>query len=63
MFSDVEAKLKRKNKILFSRESQCLQGLIELMQLQKHRSIMVSAGQEPAWNFVNLGQRVKSKCL
>lgn len=43
MFSDVEAKLKRKNKILFSRESQCLQGLIELMQLQNHRTIVMWA--------------------
>jgi len=27
MFSDIEAKLKKKNKILFSRDSQCLQEL------------------------------------
>lgn len=43
MFSDVEAKLKRKNKILFSRESACLQELISLIELQNHRTIVMWA--------------------
>lgn len=43
MFSDVEIKLKKKNKILFSRNSQCLQELINLIQLQKHRTLVMWA--------------------
>ncbi|NMA01041.1 MAG: hypothetical protein GX923_00575 [Clostridia bacterium] len=43
MFSDVEIKLKKKNKILFSRESKCLQELIKLIQLQKHRILVMWA--------------------
>lgn len=41
MFSDVKMKLKRKNKLLFSRDSQCLQELIQLIQLQKHRTLVM----------------------
>ncbi len=43
MFSDVEIKLKRRNKILFTRDSQCLQELIELIQLQSHRTLVMWA--------------------
>lgn len=43
MYLDVEIKLKRKNKILFSRESLCLQELIELIQLQNHRTLVMWA--------------------
>ena len=43
MFSDVEAKLKKGNKILFSRDSQCLQELIELIKLQNHRCLVLWA--------------------
>jgi hypothetical protein len=43
MFSDVEIKLKRKNKVLFSRESLCLQELIQLIQLQNHRTMVMWA--------------------
>lgn len=43
MFSDVEAKLKKRNKILFTRDSQCLQELIELVQLQNHRTLAMWA--------------------
>lgn len=43
MFSDVEIKLKKKNKVLFSRESKCLQDLIKLIQLQKHRTLVMWA--------------------
>lgn len=40
MFSDVEIKLKKRNKILFSRDSQCLQELIKIIQLQNHRTLV-----------------------
>lgn len=43
MFSDVENKLKRRNKILFSRDSQCLQELIKQIELQKHRTLVMWA--------------------
>lgn len=40
-FDDVKAKYRRKNKILFSRESLCLQELIDLICKQKHRTIVM----------------------
>jgi len=43
MFSDVEIKYKKRNKILFSRDSECLQELIGLIQLQKHRTLVMWA--------------------
>lgn len=43
MFLDVETKIKKKNKILFSRDSQCLKDLIELIQLQSHRTLVMWA--------------------
>ena len=43
MFSDVEAKIKKRNKILFSRDSQCLQELIRLIQIQNHRTLVMWA--------------------
>lgn len=43
MFSDVEIKLKKKNKILFSRDSECLQGLIKLMEVQNRRTLVMWA--------------------
>lgn len=43
MYSDVEIKLKKRNKILFSRNSQCLQELIKLIQLQNHRALVMWA--------------------
>lgn len=43
MFSDVEIKLKKRNKMLFSRDSQCLQELIKLIQLQNHRTLVMWA--------------------
>lgn len=43
MFTDVEIKLKKKNKILFSRDSECLQELIRLIQLQNHRTLVMWA--------------------
>ncbi len=43
MFADVEIKLKKRNKVLFSRDSQCLQELIHLIQLQNHRVMVMWA--------------------
>jgi hypothetical protein len=43
MFSDVEIKIKKRNKILFSRDSQCLQDLIKLIQKQNHRTLVMWA--------------------
>ena len=43
MFSDVEIKLEKRNKILFSRGSQCLQELIKLIKLQNHRTLVMWA--------------------
>lgn len=43
MFLDVEMKLKKRNKLLFSRDSQCLQELIDLIQLQNHRTLVMWA--------------------
>ena len=43
MFSDVEIKLKKKNQILFTRDSQCLQELIKLIELQNHRTLVMWA--------------------
>lgn len=43
MFKDVEIKLKKRNKILFSRDSECLQDLIELIKLQNHRTMVMWA--------------------
>ncbi|HHX24789.1 MAG TPA: hypothetical protein GX723_12410, partial [Thermoanaerobacterales bacterium] len=43
MFSDVEIKYKKRNKMLFSRDSQCLQELIELIQVQNHRTLVMWA--------------------
>ncbi len=43
MFSDVEIKLQKGNKMLFSRDSLCLQELIQLIQLQNHRTLVMWA--------------------
>jgi hypothetical protein len=43
VFSDVEIKLKKRNKVLFSRDSRCLQDLIELIRLQNHRTLVMWA--------------------
>ncbi len=43
MFSDVETKIKKRNKILFSRESKCLQELIKLIGEQSHKTIVMWA--------------------
>jgi len=43
MFADVEMKLKKRNKVLFSRDSKCLQDLIGLIQLQNHRTLVMWA--------------------
>lgn len=43
MFIDVEQKLKKKNRILFSRDSECLQELRRLIEQQKHRTLVMWA--------------------
>jgi len=43
MFGDVEIRLKKRNKILFSRESECLQELIGLIEKQNHRTLVMWA--------------------
>ena len=42
-YSDVEKKLKKGNKILFSRDSNCLQELIPLIEFQNHRTLVLWA--------------------
>lgn len=41
MFTDVDNKIKKKNKILFSRDSRCLQDLIKLIEIQNHRTLVM----------------------
>jgi hypothetical protein len=43
MFTDVEIKFKKRNKLLFSRDSESLQGLIKLIQIQTHRTLVMWA--------------------
>jgi len=43
MFSDVEMKRKKKNKLLFNRDSLCLQELIRLIERQNHRTLVLWA--------------------
>ncbi|MGM0395921.1 MAG: putative immunity protein [Bacillota bacterium] len=43
MFHDVEAKIKKKNKILFTRESQSLKELVDLLDAQNHRTLVLWA--------------------
>lgn len=49
---DVKEKYKKKNKILFSRESVCLQNLLELLRLQKHKTIVF-------WSFLCIDEIAK----
>ncbi|UOQ45468.1 hypothetical protein MUN89_05845 [Halobacillus salinarum] len=43
MYADVEIKLKKRNKLLFSRDSESLQELRELIQQQNHRTLVMWA--------------------
>ena len=43
MYEDVELKIKRKNKMLFTRESKCLKQLLELIRMQKHKTLVLWA--------------------
>lgn len=43
MYEDVELKLKKKNKILFSRDSKCLKELINLIRVQNHKVLVLWA--------------------
>ena len=50
----IQLKIKRGNQILFSRDSECLQELISLIEVQKHRTLVMWAlecAQEPLRNF------------
>lgn len=40
---DVKIKLSKRNQILFSRESKCLQDLLQLIRKQKHRTLVMWA--------------------
>jgi hypothetical protein len=41
--SSIELKYKKGNQLLFSRDSECLQDLISLIELQKHRTLVMWA--------------------
>ncbi len=41
MFRDVEDKIKKKNKILFTRESKSLEQIVNLMDKQSHRTLVL----------------------
>lgn len=43
LLSDVETKIKKRNTVLFSRDSACLQELLDLIQQQKHRTLVMWA--------------------
>lgn len=43
MYNDVKIKIKKKNKILFNHQSECLQSLINLMQNQTHQTLILWA--------------------
>ena len=43
MKSSIEQKYKKGNQILFSRDSECLQELIRLIEMQKHRTLVMWA--------------------
>ena len=43
MFADVELKIKKKNALLFSRQSECLHSLKKLIEQQKHRTLVLWA--------------------
>lgn len=43
MFTDVENKIKKRNIILFSHDSRCLQELLGLIRLQSHRTLVMWA--------------------
>ena len=43
MFADVEQKLKKRNAVLFSRDSECHQELKRLIERQKHRTLVLWA--------------------
>lgn len=54
MFSDVDIRIKKRNKIFFSHDSQCLQELRKLIEAQNHRTLVMWAldcGQIPLVQF------------
>ena len=43
MFTDVEIKIKKKNSILFTKNSDCLQALCQLISEQRHTALVLWA--------------------
>lgn len=68
MFTDVEIKYRKRNRLLFSRDSLCLQSLMQLMQVQTHRTLVLWAldcAQQPL-GYLNAeypGERRPAVCL
>lgn len=47
LFEDVMARVHRKNKILFTRESECLKSLLEQIRKESHQTLIL-------WSFANI---------
>ncbi|WP_242941698.1 putative immunity protein [Parasporobacterium paucivorans] len=58
----MEIKIKKKNKILFSRDSQCLQELIALIQLQNHRTLVAWALDCAKWPLKQFEAKYPGEC-
>lgn len=52
MYEDIEAKLKKRNKILFSRNSKCLQVLLQEIRVVDHRTLIL-------WSFACVEEILK----
>ncbi|WP_409228635.1 putative immunity protein [Gudongella sp. SC589] len=68
MFKDVEAKIKKRNRILFSKDSKALKELVERMGKQNHRTLVLWAldcGEAALGDFeaVFPGEMRPRKCL
>lgn len=61
LFSDVEVKIKKKNSVLFSRQSACLQELLRLIEVQKHRTLVMWALDCAAIPLEKLAERHPSE--
>ena len=57
--SDVREKLKRKNKILFSRSSPCLQELLICLSKQSHKAIVLWAFECAVYPIAHLSKRYR----
>lgn len=68
MFRDVEAKIKKRNRILFSKDSKALKELVERMGEQNHRTLVLWAldcGEAALCDFESVfpGEMRPRKCL